>query len=148
MTDILCECYKDIEMIYAHEIKPVRIKNRTMDVSWYSAVINFYNPEKNGPDDDWLSAEYLKNKAKIYFGDEPGKIALTTGLGMGHYFKARRDDKDKEIELYGYDIVDGSREDFYNGYDMMTNNLSVLTALIRKGHVKINNKKYTYDLSH
>lgn len=126
----MCDIYRIEEKIHSSEIKPVRIKNRSMSAAWYPAVINFYVPEKNGPDDDWLSPEYLKNKAKIYFGDEQGKIALTMGLGMGHYFEARRDDKNKNIELFGYD-VEGSREDFYNGYDMMTNDLRVLNNIVK-----------------
>lgn len=130
---MMCDIYENDEKIHPCEIKPVRIKNRSMPSDWYPAVINFYNPKKNGPDNDWLCLEYLKNKAKIYFGDEPGKIALTMGLGMGHYFCARRDDIDKKIELLGYD-VEGLNEDFYIGYDIMTNDLNVLTHLVKQNH--------------
>jgi len=49
---------------------------------------------------------------------------------MGHYFEARRDDIDKEIELLDEYYI-GTREDFYKGYDMMTNSMFVLQYIVR-----------------
>ncbi|ATZ80315.1 hypothetical protein BMW23_0257 [Bodo saltans virus] len=112
----------DIPKIKLYDIKPTRIKDSGKKWQYFTAQFNWLDNVKNLPHD-----EFLSNKIKEYFGNEKGKIALQMGIGLGNSIYARRNDIDCDIEYPNDETLD----EFYNGYDMVTNNVRILNYLLQ-----------------
>ncbi len=111
----------------------MRIKNKTCNIIHYQSFIDL---NLNYNDNKYLFENECKKAFKNYFGNEDGKICAV----LFYYWEekvnivAKRDSINDDIKIYTHDNDYESYNDFVNGYDVLTNNIDVISKMIENNN--------------